>query len=385
MMILSRWYYREDVMLKCNSFVFLMQNFYGGGAEKVIVNLANELDSKGHSISIIVNSTEGPYFCKLNQDVNVVELNKKRLIMGIFDIHSYLSKVQPDYFISTLDMPNIINGIICLTNKLSNKLSCKFIGREANTISSYSWGDTPLLLFKLLIRKHLYKSIDLIIANSPDTQSEIIEKLRLKNEKVVAIGNPVLNVADIKPIESLLPPFRTDKNTYKLITVGRLEFQKNLFFLIDVIERMSCLCNVTIDIYGIGSLESDLKDYVNNKGLDNNVFFKGFHVDVNGLYSNYDAFVLTSLWEGFGNVYVEALSSGIPIITTKSKGGAKFILNSPDLGTVCPYDINGFVSGVLYEVENNSLEKTIKRVKRAKCFTIESIAKLYKQACDDII
>lgn len=357
-----------------------MQNFYGGGAEKVIVNLANELFRLGHPITIVVNDNNGPYFHDVANGIGIVELKKKRLIFGVLKLYQLLAKIQPDYFLSTLDMPNVINGIIALMNSFTGKLNCKFIAREANTISSYSWLDNSGLLIKIYARKYLYKKINLVIANSPDTKEEIVKKLSLSAHDVVAIGNPVLKVIDIPAMQDDFCT-NTASTEYKLITVGRLERQKNLFFLLDVIKKMSLKYNVTLDIYGVGSLEVELKKYVEKLGLNNIVSFEGFHDDVCKRYSQYDAFILTSLWEGFGNVYVEALSGGIPIITTDSKGGARYIINDSDIGSICPFDVDNIVDSVVFEISKNTKEKREKRFSRAGDFTVDNIAKQYRRVC----
>lgn len=97
-------------------------------------------------------------------------------------------------------------------------------------------------------------------------------------------------------------------------TVCRQTYQKNPFFLIDVFEKISLKKkNVKFIWAGTGELEEMIKQYADDKGLSSKILFIGDRVDMASVYSMMDAFILPSLYEGLGIVFVEAQACGTPV------------------------------------------------------------------------
>lgn len=99
--------------------------------------------------------------------------------------------------------------------------------------------------------------------------------------------------------------------------VGRLEYQKNPFFIIEIMKKLVLInSNYYCIIVGNGSLEEKLKEVVSSYNLENNILFLGSRTDVNKLYSVFDLFILPSKYEGLGIVLIEAQVSNLPIIVS---------------------------------------------------------------------
>lgn len=196
--------------------------------------------------------------------------------------------------------------------------------REANTFTNpgHSKGikSTIIDIFCYV----LYQKADFIIANSPDTKKDIIEKCIGINEKrIIALPNPVFSEKDIRYKDNIIPKNKSKK----IISVGRLVPQKNYPGLIDAIYILKQKnYYVQLDIYGEGFLEEELKRRIGEKDLDDYVTIKPFEKNIVAVYPSYDLFVLNSKWEGFGNVLVEAMNCGLPIVSTNCPGGPQFIL-----------------------------------------------------------
>ncbi|MGS0683088.1 glycosyltransferase [Shewanella sp. 125m-7] len=361
-------------------YVFLMQNFYGGGAEKVITNLANELVVRGERVFIIVNNSDGPYKNILDKNVELLALNNKKMLFSLFSIIALLRNIRPKVLMSTLDMPNIICGLLALLSKLGIAPKLKYVAREANTINGFNQTHNSFMFIKILLRRFLYRFCDKVIANSPDTAKDISMSLNVPSCKISIIGNPVVSFKkQVMPQE----PKVFDGNIIRLISVGRLEKQKNISFLIDVISILNEGFKVSLDVYGTGSELEKLKEYARDKDVEELVNFMGFACNLDSLYGKYHCFVLSSFWEGFGNVYIEALSAGIPIVTTSSKGGANYIFSDKEIASVCAFDPLIFSEKVIAQIKYNNLDLCQRRIERSNDFSIEKIADRYIEALNE--
>ena len=110
---------------------------------------------------------------------------------------------------------------------------------------------------------------------------------------------------------------RKEEDAIKLITVGRLSKEKNTEFMIDAFSKIASKYeNLTFDILGEGELKDSLQQKINSYGLQERVRLLGFVSDVRKELQNADIFIFSSHYEGFGLVLVEAMSEGLPVVTS---------------------------------------------------------------------
>ncbi|ENG2092082.1 glycosyltransferase [Morganella morganii] len=358
--------------------MMLINSFSGGGAEKVFVNLANYFFHHGIDVIYVVGSNEGPNKKKLNTSIKSYSLSKNcsgiSILSNSLKLMKILKKQKPDIVFSTLELSNFLNLLfVNLHNKLGNK-KIKIVLREANTLTSLALNQKKSALTTLLdyfLKKKSYLS-DLIICNSPETMVDIINERKVGN-KVKVIPNPVLNERNF-----LFKKKLRKNRTIKIITAGRLSYQKNQKFLITVVNQLKIEgYDVKLDIYGNGELENELKTLVTNLELESHVFFKGYSDELEYKYKDYDIFCLSSLWEGFGNVFVEALASGLPLLSLDSPGGAKFIIHSNFVGMISSDDIYEYKNKLLDLVTNDTDEKILLRIAESRKYMTNTVSNLY--------
>ena len=139
--------------------------------------------------------------------------------------------------------------------------------------------------------------------------------------------------------ESYADRLQRDPNILNLVTAGRLTEAKNHVFLIELIGALKEEgVIVKLDIYGEGHLKSVLDNLIAENNLVSDVFLKGYCESLSTVLPKYDAFILPSLWEGLPIVILEAIATGLPIVST-DVGSIKNILSMVDLETC---DLNEF-------------------------------------------
>ena len=117
---------------------------------------------------------------------------------------------------------------------------------------------------------------------------------------------------------------------------------------------------------------SEIESY----GLEKQIFLKGNVLDTYPWYASSSLFVLSSSWEGFGNVLVEALECGIPIVSTDCKSGPSEILENGKFGTLVPVNDHHALQNAIEIVLNMDHDSQILKT-RAQDFSIKKISREY--------
>lgn len=235
----------------------------------------------------------------------------------------------------------------------------------------------------LLLMKLAYFRADSVIANSSDTLEDIVSYNVVGREKCEVIGNPVLAKGYDRQIQEKVDHkwFR-DKELKVVISVGRLHYQKNYDFLLRAFfEARKTTPEMRLIILGEGELLADLKDLSKSLGIDEYVDFPGFVNNPMGYISKSSLFVLSSRWEGFGNVLVEAMVTGVPIVSSNCRGGPKEILQNGVYGVLVETNDAILFAKEIVRVASlkESEESVLNRIEHAKKYEVDSIMRLYQE------
>lgn len=298
----------------------LITSLRGGGAERIVSYLLGE----GHfdyEFHLILLHMEIEYDLPVTDRIKVVKLEGDSIskyvgVLKIPFLGGKLKRYLVDNNISTLltllNRPNLIG---CYAKKLgwTGKL---IISERADTLAYYQSINFGFVMTTLV--RCYYPYADLVTVISKGVANSL-QSLGIKECKV--IYNPVPAVTSLeyrKPSDSI----------FTFINVSRLEPQKNHALLLRsfaALGRSDC----RLVIVGRGSLLRKLTLLAVKLGIQERVCFAGFQSDVGSWLSRADCFVFTSDYEGFGNVITEALSFGIPVISTDCPSGPREIL-APD-------------------------------------------------------
>ncbi len=195
-----------------------------------------------------------------------------------------------------------------------------------------------------------------ILANSQATKKTILQNNPdlFPKEKIKVIYN-YIDVQEFLNRESK-PKITRENDEIIIGNLGRLSFQKNQKFLIDLSKKLSQE-NINHKIYigGTGELEAELKQYNQAQNTEKNVIFTGFETNVKDFLIAIDVFFLSSVWEGFGYVLAEASLCEKPCIAFDTNSMPELVIDQQNGFLITPNDLDEAVNKIKTFVENPSL------------------------------
>ncbi len=314
--------------------LFLIPTLSGGGAERVIVNLLRHLDRSKFELALaVVDTRKAAYLKDLPDDIEFIDLQCSRVRYAFLKIIRLIWQRQPNIVFSTLGHLNLMLAMV----KSFLPRNTRYICRETIVLSEHlnTFGNLRIWEWGF---KTFYGRVDQIICQSKDMKDDLAVNFAMPPNKLVVINNPV----DIERVRRLAvesvatgmlknnAATKTDKNNIiNLVSVGRLVEHKGFDLLIDALA----LCanpRFNLTLLGEGPLLEDLQNQAKAHGIEKQVCFAGFQKNPYAFIAQADAFVLSSRYEGFPNVVLEALACGTPVIATPALGGINEILDGLD-------------------------------------------------------
>lgn len=306
----------------------------GGGAERVMVTLANGFAERGYSVDLVLAKAEGPYLDEVADQVRVVDLKSSRVVRSLPGLARYIRRERPDAMLSAMGHANVVAVAAQILSRaptrvvVSERANFSVSKRNTRSIRSKAMGS---------FMRWAYRHADGIIAISAGVAEDLSDRINIPRKDVVVVYNPL----DIERVRSLsrdeAQSFFSGEDEHKLVVgMGRLVEQKRFADLIKAFAKIRSRQSLRLAIIGEGPLREDLASEVRTLGLDSKVTFPGFLSNPFAVLNRADLFVLASGWEGFGNVLVEAMATGTPIVSTACPSGPEEILENGTWGRLVP-------------------------------------------------
>ncbi|MBE3591910.1 MAG: glycosyltransferase [Thermoanaerobacter sp.] len=302
----------------------------GGGAERVMLNLARGFAEKGYKVDLVLAKAEGPYLSQVPDNVRVIDLKSPRVLYSLPGFIRYLRQERPHALLSALDHANII----ALWAKKLSRVPTRVVVSVHSTISKAS-ANPRILREKLtpLFIRIFYPWADAVVAVSRGVADDLIRLTNLPREKVHVIYNPVITPELFtKADEPLDHPWFESGESPVVISVGRLTPAKDYPALIKAFALVRKGMPVRLMILGEGEERLKLEALIRELGLERDVDLPGFVDNPYKYMKRAAVFVLSSQWEGLPTVLIEALALGIPVVSTDCPSGPREILNNGEYG-----------------------------------------------------
>jgi len=293
--------------------LFYLPNLCGGGAERVSINILNQLNREKYEIHLLLGILEGEAVHLIPQDIEVHNLNSPRTIFSLFKLRKKIKEIKPYAIFSSLNRAHI--ALNFSLRGISNKpKTIMRVPSSPKLVFKYNEMDK---MFKILLDISL-KNATTIIAQTPEMKEEIFEYHSVNKDKIEILINPL----DRKLIdESIEEPFDLfDKGHINVVASGRLSIEKGYDVLIESFSKVYQR-NQTYRLYIIGADNGNQMDeykvLIDKFSLQGIVTFLGFQQNPYKFYFHSDLFVLSSRREGLPNTILENLYLNKPVVGTR--------------------------------------------------------------------
>jgi len=402
--------------------VITIPSLSGGGAERVMLNIAQGLSSRGHDVTLALWDNNVAYEIPAGLKVRIVGPRKTLPSMfgtGILtwmrhspNIRTFLfpmlivpqamfvcrlarliRRERPDAVLSALTFHNIS---AIMAHMLSHS-GARLVVSERNTFSMNvgKYGRLHHAIFRRLVA-WFYPMADAITAVSAGVADDLAASTGLRRSTITVINNPTVTPG----IEALSqePPDcdwlrddipEADSHAAVVLAVGRLAEQKDYPTLLRALEILNRTTPARLIICGIGPHEKALRTLAEQIGIARLVRFQGFVTNPYGYMRRADVLALSSRWEGFPNVLLEAMACGLPVVSTDCPSGPRDILEGGRFGHLVPVgDAAALAGAMAHAIDGNGCNACAVDggacvgdvTTRAADFTMERILPLYEDA-----
>jgi glycosyltransferase involved in cell wall biosynthesis len=315
-----------------------LPGLYGGGAERVMLNIASGLAERGYSVDLVLAQAEGPFLSEVPASIRVVELNGHsmragRTLASLVPLLRYLRRERPKALLSALHA----NFVAIWAGRLAG-IPERVVISEHNTFSCHH-GQLPRRYRVPMTQcvKRFYPAAHRIVAVSRGVADDLAQVARIPRNRIEVIYNPVVTPGlEAKSREKLIHPWFEPGNPPVVLSMGRLTAQKDFSTLIKAFAGVCRDFPARLLILGEGEDRLKLEALVRDLDLEKDVALPGFVQNPFPYMVGASLFVLSSRWEGLPTVLVEALYCGLPVVATDCPSGPREILKDGAYGRLVP-------------------------------------------------
>ena len=320
-------------MCKPHGITILLPNLRGGGAERVAVNLANGFDQRGFAVDIVLLSATGEFLVDLRPSIRIIDLQVKRMRGVLLPLVRYFIHRRPDTVLACM-WP--LTVIAIWASRLAHA-STRVVVAEHTTWSRDEIASSAFGRWKVsTTMHHTFTCAYGIVAVSQGAADDLSRFAKLDRNAITSIYNPVVGEERLHGNLPLEPANWWSGTHRRVLAVGALKAIKDYATLLAAFAKLCKRVDARLLILGEGECRIELEAQVKHLGLESSVFMPGFVKDLTSYYQHADLHVLSSTGEGFGNVIVEALASGTPVVSTDCPSGPNEILCNGKFGRLVP-------------------------------------------------
>lgn len=372
--------------------MFFLPHLGGGGAEMNAVRLAPALRQFGFRASFAVTRGPGRFEHLVDPDTPVLRLelgrinsSTLRLIRAIRPLRRLIEERRPAIVCPVMDPPAIaallatrrIAGPPKVVLSIQNSPVAKFVAVR---------GILPRAQLALL--KKMYPSADHVIALSGGVARELEELVPSLRGRISVIHNAGIAPETLRANGQPPADARPAPGGKLIVACGRLVEQKGYTYLLRAFAEVARTEDVYLTILGEGPLRASLEELVRSLGVADRVRFLGFRDEPLAYMRAADVFVLSSLWEGFGNVIVEAMAAGTAVVSTDcNHGPGEVIANEVNGLLVPPADDRALADALRRVLRDDGLRHRLAAggTERASDFSPEHVARQYAEVFTKIL
>lgn len=310
----------------------LLPDMRGGGAERVALALIRHFQSAGHRVDLVLQEEQGELLKMIPPEVRVISLSAPRLRSAVRPLIQYLRAERPD----AIQVSMWPLTIVAILARIIARGRSRLVVSDHTILSRQyaAFGTTSAAALKVTTRL-FYRIADARVAVSNEVAEDLARLTDLPKERFDVIYNPLEPSPSVSDEQRSAVRASWPGDGTRLLSVGSFKSEKNFPLLVRAFARIARDRESGLVILGDGPLRDQVEAAARQAGVEDRVALPGFVDDPKAYYEAADLFLMSSDFEGFGNVLVEAMRAGLPVVSTDC-GGPREILDGGVHGYLVP-------------------------------------------------
>jgi glycosyltransferase involved in cell wall biosynthesis len=338
-------YRSRALALEPSPVCFLLQDLAGGGAERVMLVLASELQRAGRQVELLLVRAAGAYLGEVPAALEPVLLGPRRTRDALPALVRHLHRRRPAWLVAALSHVNLL----AIAARRLAYSGTRVLITEHNRVRGNPQlpGGRPVRY----LMPCLYRFADRIVAVSEGVADDLALAARLPRRRIEVVYNPIVG-SRIKALAAAGSPhpWLGPGGVPVVIGVGRLERQKDFATLLRAFVLLRAKRPARLIILGDGPEREALLQLAHGLGIEAEIMLPGFVANPYQWLTHASLFVLSSAWEGLPTALVEALACGVPVVATDCPHGPREILKGGEVGPLVPCGDHVALAGAMMAV-----------------------------------
>lgn len=345
-----------------------------GGTQRVMLYLMAGFLKVGYEVDAVVVNARGPFIDHIPAGVNLVDLGVKQTLYSVPMLIRYLRENRPQAILSGLTHVNLA----AIAARWLSGIKTRLVVSERSNLTEKRKESMKLMdKISFFLINYFYPLADAVVCVSQDAANDLKETTRLDPKKVFTIYNP-LPVNEVRKLaqQKIEHPWFNEKRMPIILAVGRLSRPKDYPTLIKAFNIFRTRREVKLIIIGEGEERPAIEQYVSSSPFLSDIALLGSISNPYPYMAGTDVFVLSSAWEGFPNVLVEALACGATVVSTDCHSGPAEILDNGKYGRLVPVgDPQALADAIELSLDHPFPAE--QGIARARDFSVEKAARQY--------
>ncbi len=359
--------------------LFVIPTLGGGGAERVVSTLVRKLDPEKFASAVALFTPTGQYLSDMPKHTPIYDLHKVTrwdYPRAMFRLARAIREFEPDVVYSFMWQANALATLTCILMRLQTKLILGVRIFPSVHLQTKKFSRIHQFLVRVL-----YPHADLVLSNSRAASDDLADSFDIPRQRLDVIHNPL----DVFRIQKLATESIEEdwfpRNKRTVLAVGRLDAQKGYPTLIRAFAQVRDTLPASLIILGTGGLSDELSTLGGQYGLGEDLILPGRAANPYKFMKQASLFVLSSEFEGFPNVLLEAMACGAPVVSTRCRSGPDEIIEHERNGLLCEVgDVEDLAKTMRAVLEDQALSTALgeNAMIRAHDFDIANIVPQYE-------
>jgi glycosyltransferase involved in cell wall biosynthesis len=319
-----------------STLAIFLPSLAGGGAERMMINLATGALAAGVAVDLVCADARGPYLDAVPPGCRLVDFKSARTLWALPKLALWLRRERPTALLAAMDHANLVaiwaralarpRPPVRLAVSVRSQLSVAAAHEASLRGRALPW-----------LARRFYPRADLVIAVSQGVADDLADCLGLPRAGIAVLPNPVVSDdTDALARAPLDHPWFAAGAPPVLLAAGRLTAQKDFSTLLRALARLVPERDLRLMILGEGPDRAALTAEIGALGLTPRVALPGFEANPFRYLARARLFVLSSAWEGLPGVLIQAMACGTPVVSTDCPSGPREVLENGRLGPLVP-------------------------------------------------